>query len=48
MYQNALNDKRLKPEFRKLIENEIRTPVRFDIRYCNQRDIIEPQTIWPP
>ncbi|CAF2383710.1 unnamed protein product [Rotaria sp. Silwood2] len=46
-YQNLLDDKRLKPELKLLIELALQMPARIDVRYCHQRDLLEPEPVWP-
>ncbi|CAF1303989.1 unnamed protein product [Didymodactylos carnosus] len=45
--QNLLVDKRLKPELKLLIELALQTPLPLDIRYCTQRDFLQPEPIYP-
>lgn len=46
-FQKLLDDKRLLPEQKPLVERAIQMPVRIDIRYCNQRDLLQPNPVWP-
>lgn len=46
-YQKLLDDKRLRPEFRPLVEQALQMPVPIDVRYCNQRDLLQPEPTWP-
>lgn len=43
-----LNDQRLAPEFRPLVEIALEIPHRIDIRHCNPRDMLQPGPSWPP
>ncbi|CAF0854549.1 unnamed protein product [Rotaria sordida] len=47
-FQNLLDDKRLKPELKPLVERALEMPARIDIRYCHQRDLLQPEPVWPP
>ncbi|CAF0767969.1 unnamed protein product [Rotaria sordida] len=47
-FQNLLDDKRLKPELKPLVERALEIPARIDIRYCHQRDLLQPEPVWPP
>ena len=46
-FQKLLYDKRLKPELKPLLERALQMPTRIDIRYCHQRDLLEPKPVWP-
>lgn len=46
-FQKLLDDKRLKPEYKPLVERALQMPTRIDIRYCHQRDLLQPEPIWP-
>lgn len=45
--QKLLVDERLKPELKPLVESALRMPARMDMRYCHQRDLLQPQPVWP-
>ncbi|CAF2401593.1 unnamed protein product [Rotaria sp. Silwood2] len=45
--QNLLNDPRVKPELRPLIEAALEMPLPLDIRYCDPRDLLQPEPRWP-
>ena len=46
-FQKLLDDKRLKPELKPLVEMALQMPVRIDMRYCHQRDLLQPKPVWP-
>ncbi|CAF3457545.1 unnamed protein product [Rotaria socialis] len=46
-FTNLLNDTRVKPQIKPLIENALQMPARIELRYCNPRDILDPEPTWP-
>jgi len=46
-FQKLLDDKRLHPALKPLVERALQMPARIDIRYCHQRDLIQPVPVWP-
>jgi len=46
-FQKLLHDKRLKPELKPLVERALQMPLRIDLRYCHQRDLLQPKPVWP-
>ena len=46
-FQTLLDDKRLRPELKPLVEQSLQMPARVDVRYCHQRDLLQPQPVWP-
>jgi acyl-CoA thioesterase-2 len=46
-FQKLLDDKRLKPELKPLVERALQMPLRIDLRYCHQRDLLQPKPVWP-
>ncbi|CAF0798450.1 unnamed protein product [Adineta ricciae] len=45
--QKLLEDKRLKPEMKPFVESILQMPAKIDVRYCHQRDLLQPQPVWP-
>lgn len=45
--QKLLEDKRLKPEMKPFVESILQLPAKIDVRYCHQRDLLQPQPVWP-
>ena len=46
-FQKLLEDERLKPEHKSLVERAIQMPARIDVKYCCQRDLLQPEPTWP-
>jgi acyl-CoA thioesterase-2 len=47
-FQKLLDDKRLKPELKPLVECALQMPLPIDARYCHPRDLLQPTPVWPP
>jgi acyl-CoA thioesterase II len=45
--QKLLDDKRLLPELKPLVESILQMPMRIDVRHCHQRDLLQPKPVWP-
>ncbi|CAF1132237.1 unnamed protein product [Adineta steineri] len=45
--RKLLDDKRLQPELKPFIDRALQMPARIDVRYCHQRDLLQPKPVWP-
>lgn len=45
--KNILQDPRLTPEKRRIVEEELKIPLGLDVRYCHYRDPIDVKSQWP-